>query len=241
MSLYKIGLIMTKYLRLIAEDFDYSRYDGCSHLREIVRLIQQWVLQPHEGIEEVDVSRVEDHRFELHPVPAGSVRKGLVEVWRDEVGRILCAHDDCCSRNAFFVGVACDSAFSGGEQGQYSNPLGARTLPLVGPNTLEDLSDAYEWDTPHDVRRMQVTVSDFLKNFRYIGAIRIRPPSGGSHCIAEFAGTRSWPLDTNYDPILREHLRTLCSAAGYPVHVVRDALVNGRYPRKVCRLRRYQT
>ena len=56
------GLIMTEYLRLIADDFDYSRYHECSHLRDIRRLIEQWVLQPHEGIEEIDVSEVRDYQ-----------------------------------------------------------------------------------------------------------------------------------------------------------------------------------
>jgi len=237
-----IGLIMTDCLRSIAdpESFEYSRYDEYPQLREILRLIRQWVLQPHEGIETIDVSGVQDQEYQPHPAPQGSEEKGLIEFWQDEVGRILFVHGTVCERNEFFIGVACDSAFAGGPLGEYNNPDNRCTFPLVGPDDIVNLSDAYEWVVPHDVIGKRISLNDFWKNYRYIGAIRISPPSGGSHYKIEFEGARSWPLDNNYDPILRDHLRTLSQTTGYPIKVLKDSLINGRYPRKVCRLRQYQ-
>jgi hypothetical protein len=237
-----IGLIMTDFLRLIADptSFDYSRYDECPQLRDILNLIRQWVLQPHEGIEAIDVSGIQDQEYQLHPAPQGSEGKGLIEFWQDEVGRILFVHDTVCKRNECFIGVACDSAFAGGPLGEYSNPSNRRCFPLVGPNGTANLSDAYEWDVPHDVIRKRISIADFQSNYKYIGAIRVSQPSGGSHCTVEFKDGRSWPLDNNYDPILRDHLRTLSQTTGYPVRVLKDSLINGRYPKRVCRLHQYQ-
>ena len=118
-----IGLIMTDFLRVIAdpESFAYSRYNECPQLRNILRLIRQWVLQPHEGIEAIDVSGVQDLEFQPHPMHQGSEGKGLVKFWQDEVGRILFVHDTVCERSEFFIGVACDSAFAGGPLGEYNN------------------------------------------------------------------------------------------------------------------------
>ncbi len=237
-----IGLIMTDSLRSIADpkNFDFSRYAECPQLRDIVRLIRQWVLQPHEGIEAIHVSGVQDHEYQSHPVPRGCEGKGLVEIWQDEVGRILFVHDTVCEGSQFFIGVACDSAFAGGLLGEYNNPDNTRTFPLVGPNEIVNLSSAYVWNVPHDVIRKQISLGDFRKNHRYIRAIRISPPSGGSHCKVEFDGARSWPLDINYDPIPREHLRTLSQTTGYPVKVLKHCLINGQYPEEVCRLREYR-
>jgi hypothetical protein len=236
------GLVMTGFLRLIADpsNFDFARYDERPHLRDILRLIQQWVLQPHEGIEEIDVSGVQDHEYEPHPVPEGCEGKGLVEFWEDEVGRILFVHDAVCEKAAFFIGVVCNSAYAGGPLGQYNNPDAKRCFPLVGPDETANLSDAYVWDVPHDVIRKQVSLGDFRKNFRRIGAISISQPSRGSHCRVEFAGGRTWPLDNNHDPIPQGHLRTLSQATGLPVGVLKDSLINGRDPRKVCRLHGYR-
>jgi len=235
----KIGLVLTEFLRAIAESFDYSRYDECAFLREIVRLIQQWVLQPHVGIEGIDVSGMQD--FQPHPMPCGSEGKGLVEIWQDEIGRMLFVHDSLCNQNEFFIGIACDSAFAGRQLGEYNNPDGRRAFPLVGPENVDSLSDAYEWDVTPGIHRKQVTLRDFWRNYRFIGAIKIFRPSGGSHYTVEFQTGKSWPLDENYDPILRDHLRTLAQTAGCPVNVLKDSLVNGQYPRKVCRLRQYQS
>jgi len=237
-----IGLIMTDFLRLIADptSFDFSRYDECPQLRDILRLIQQWVLQPHEGIEAIDVSRVQDEEYQSHPVPQGSEGKGLVEIWQDEVGRLLFVHDTVCNGTEFFTGVACDSAFAGGPLGEYDNPDNRRAFPLVGPDEIVNLSDAYVWNVPHDVIRKHISVRGFRKNYRHIGAIRISQPSRGSHCRVEFPEGRAWSLDNNYDPIPREHLRTLCQTTGYPVEVLKDCLINGRDAQKVCRLHEYR-
>jgi hypothetical protein len=237
-----IGLIMTDCLRSIADEksFDSSRYHECPQLRDILRLIQQWVLQPHEAIEAIDVSRVQNNECQPHPVPEGCGGKGLVEIWQDEVGKILFVHDSVCRRTEFFIGVACDSAFAGGPLGEYDNPDDRRAFPLVGPDEIVNLSDAYKWNVPHDVIRKRISLSDFRKNYRHIGAFRISQPWGGSHCKVEFAGGKAWPLDNNYDPIPDNHVRTLSRTTDYPVRVLKDCLINGRDPQRVCRLHQYR-
>jgi hypothetical protein len=233
----EIGLVMTEYLRLIADEgFDYTRYNECAYLRDIRRLIQEWVMySSRQGIEMIDVSEIKNHQ--PHPSPENWRERGLITMWQDEVGKIFYIHDRLCDKQEFFVGVACDSAFAGGKLGEYHNPDNVRSFPLVGPDTVSTLSDAYEWYVPDDIHRLSVKISDFRRNYRFIGAVDILPPSGqgGSHCPVKFRESRSWPLDIHYDPIPREHLRTLSQVTKYPVKVLKDSLINGRYPRKVCR------
>lgn len=238
----RAGLIMTDCLRAIAasESFDPTAYDESQLLRDLHRLFQQWVLQSHEGIEEIDVSEVENERYEPHPAPEGCEGMGLISVWQDEAGRILAVHDVVCHGYDYFIGVACESAFAGGSLGDYRDADRRRCFPLVGPTTFERLSDAYVWDVPHDAVQKRVGLDDFRRNCRYIGAVDVSQPSGGSHCKVRFDDGSSWPLDTNCDPVPAEHLRTLSRTTGYPTNVLKDCLVNGRPPRRVCRLQEYR-
>jgi hypothetical protein len=237
----RFGLIMTEYLRMIAsEEFCYTRFTECEYLRDINRLIQQWVLQPNNGIENVNLDEIEN--VQNHPPPMNYLSRGLIELWQEEVGKLLYVHDTLCVHNEYFVGVACDSAFAGGELGEYSNPDNQRAFPLVGPETIITLSDAYEWDIPPEIGAKNVTLDNFYKNYRYIYATDISAPSGrgGSHCPVHFIGRRSWPLDINYNPILHDHLRTLSRTTVLPVNVLKDSLINGRFPKKVCKFHPYQ-
>lgn len=111
--------------------------------------------------------------------------------WSDEMGKILWIHDSCCHREIFFVGIACEFAFSGEEPGTYHNPDNSRAFPLVGPDDLDTLDDAYDWDTPYDIHQKQVSFDAARKRCTVIGATGIEPPSSGSHYKVKFKGQRS--------------------------------------------------
>lgn len=237
-----IGLVMTDSLRSMAdaERFSYDRFGRSPLVREVYQLLTGWVLQDHVGIETLDVSAVQEGEYESHPAPRGCGGEGQVSIWQDEVGRMLFIHDGVWDGHGFFIGVACDRAFAGGSVGEYDNPGCKRCFPLTGPNSIVTLADAYVWQVPHDVIGKRVSVRDFEKNCGHVGAISISPPSSGSHWKVRFENGESWSLDKNFDPIPRDHLRTLSQKTGYPARVLKDCLINGRLPRKVCLLARYQ-
>jgi len=230
----KLALLMTDYLGMIASEVDYTRIGECPILREVISLIQQWVLQPHDGMEQVDATGVEG--YEPHPAPLGSHDRGLVIIWQDELGRLLCLHDAVCRTGEYFIGIACDFAFAGGHVGKLENPERRRCFPLVGPSQLGALSSGYEYRVSQDAHRQSVRLADVFRNYRYIGATGIRRPNGGSHYHVEFNSRRPWPLDTKIDPIPDDHLRTLSDTTELPVPVLKDSLCNGRPPERVCRL-----
>ncbi|MDM8551316.1 hypothetical protein QUF72_14625, partial [Desulfobacterales bacterium HSG2] len=47
----------------------------------------------------------------------------------------------------------------------------------------------------------------------------------GDHFIYEFEGARSWPL-TLRDPVPISHLKQLVSITGYPMNVIKTALIH---------------
>ncbi len=228
-----VHLILTADLRAFVEAFDWTRTGPYPLLNDIFRLLNQWFLQPHDRLVGVNVSEVENYK--PHPLPRGTEKQGLVEIWSDEVGRMLVLHDACCTGNEFFVGVACVFAFAGEDVGEYDNPSNQRVFPLVGPDTIDQLADAYEWDVPSDVHRKHVGFDDAHKNCMAIGATRVDSPSGGSHYRVIFEGRRPWVLDPNTDPIPERFLRELVGITGYPIAVIKTVLINGKLPPKVLR------
>ncbi len=233
----KARLVLTDVLRDLVEDFEWQRAGPFLLLNDIHRLLNQWFLQPHERLVKIDVSHIE--RYRPHPLPKGRENQGLIEFWSDELGKMLVFHDSYCCSTEYFIGVACESAFSGGTLTEYDNPDSRRAFPLVGPNEVEYLSDAYDWsDIPADIHQRKVTFDNACRNCFLIGAIRIDNPSSGSHYKVRFKGSRPWILDSNYDPVLEDHLKELVEITGYPLNVIKTALIEGRMPMK--RVLRFQ-
>ena len=135
-------VILTNGLRDIVESFDWNQ----SSKYDIYKLLDQWFLQKHKRLVEIDVSNIKD--YVAHPIPKGCSGQGLVIFWADELGRMLVLHDRCCPVGRFFIGVGCERAFAGDCLGEYDNPNGERVFPLVGPENINKLAEAYEWVLP---------------------------------------------------------------------------------------------
>ena len=231
-------LILTATLRqFVEEEIDWSSPKTQGVLREIYRTFNQLFLTTPQELLQLDLSEVSGH--EPHPSPLGTdPTEGLIVFWRDEVGRLLVLHDKCASNNRFFIGIACEKAFSGGEPNSYLNPSGARAFPLVGPSQLINLEDGYEWILPANAHQIIIAFDDVKRNYRAIGGVRFEPPSsGGSHYKVHFNGCRSWPCDYNWgrhiDDKMLDELKTHCSL---PLNVIKYALRHGTLPERRIRL-----
>jgi hypothetical protein len=197
--------------------------------------LNQLFLRQHERLIEIDLAGVSE--YEQHPLPAGAETGELIDFWSDEMGRLLVLHDQCCPANQFFIAVVCPHAFAGETRGCYGNRAGLRAFPLVGPDDVDTLADAYVWLTPSDSHQWSVSFEDAKRNVFVLGARDVETSSGGgSHYMVRFPGERSWPLDKNVDPIPDDFLKELIAISGYPLPVVRFVLKRGHLPEKRLRL-----
>ena len=173
-------------------------------------------------------------------MPLGSTADNLVLFWADEMGRLLVVHDERAAPHGFSVGIACDRAFAGEALGVYPDQGGERAFPLVGPQeTRSMLVDAYEWEIETEILRKRVTLEMAKANCFVLGAARISRPRRDSHWKFIFPGKRNWTLSENDDPVPIGYLRELSTITGYPLGVIRQALLTGSLPRRRLRFERY--
>jgi len=173
----------------------------------------------------------------LHPLPRGCRRNGAVsDMWAEEMGQILTLHDSAARGNEYFIGVACESGFSGGEVNQYEDHQMRRFFPLVGPTTCDCasgdglLSDAYEYVVPDNYAAASISFSEAYANCSCLGRCCIEKPNGGSHYIVKYQGKRPWPLDKNHDVLPVHHLSELVPITGYPLPAIKYILKTGERP-----------
>lgn len=224
----RIHFVLTYNLRQLVQQFNWTQEQN-KDLFDLFRLLNQWFLQPNKRLVEIDVSSIND--YELHPLPQSCIGESNSNLWAKEMGRLLTVHDKCCSRNEFFIGVACESAFSKRPKGVYHNPKHQRVFPLVGYGDFNTLDDAYQWDVPNNIHNKDVSFDCFRNNYQCIGGISINP-SRGSHYKVNFKGNRPWILDRNDDPIPDKYLKELTVITSYPVPVIKAALIFGKKPEK---------
>ncbi|GEM_PF-1866645 len=226
-------LILTEELEEIVKSYSWAD----SKTFEIYRMLSHWFLQKHSRLIEVDVSQVQ--KYSPHPIPRGSDDKGLTMFWAEDVGRLLVIHDQFSTPGQFFIGVCCESAFAGGDIGEYKNPEKLRSFPLVGPDNIGGLDDAYihKWELPSSGVRRKVKKEDIETNYKVIGAESIEWPRGSSHAKLNFKNGREWTLDLNIDPVSEDHLPGLAAISGFPVNVLKYALTSGHPPTEKLRLK----
>ena len=229
------SLLMTIDLREIAFSVCWDGGDESGLLGEIVRLQAAWLVSAHEGLVIVDVSSVTDHS--PHPVPVGVANDGLIEIWRDELGRVARLHNERCSDGKPFAAVGSAKGFAGlaveGYEGQVEDSKD-EPLPLVNREQLSSLADAFEFVPSSG--GLAVSIKAARRNLYLLGATRIDPPRGTSHEKVHFPGARPWPLDPNYDPIPDFMLAQLSGITGVPTWAVRHTLALGNLPPRRCRL-----
>jgi hypothetical protein len=227
-------IVLTPTLCDFLADFDWSRDEANRLVHDIFRLLSQWALQQHGVSLSVDVSDVTGH--EPHPVPNECHSQGLVDIWSDEIGRLLKCHDEDCG--GFCIGIASCQAFGGGVCGGYPTPYADRAFPLIGPENVASLENAYSYDLPAGTSKRSVSFSKAYKNVGLLGAARIDNPPGGSHFKVRFPGKRPWPLDRNHDPIPEAYLKELEEIVGMPVEVISYVLSTGEIPPLLIRIGR---
>ena len=228
----EIHLVLTEELAQFVLQFDWiNRGQSYPLLIDIFNLLNQWFLQPNDRLIQPDLSDITD--YEPHPIPEGCSSAGLVNTWANEVGKLLWLHEQCCLSGSYFIGIACEKAYTGLPPQKYKCVEVQRCFPLVGPNEIDHLlSDAYYWEVEPDIHLRNISFSKAYNNCGVIGAIRIDRPSGGSHYKVKFGKARSWPLDRNLDPVPERFLSELVGITGYPLPVIKTALDTGTLPEK---------
>jgi hypothetical protein len=229
-----IHLIITQVLGDLIREFDWTPSRRFSLLNDVYRLLAQLFLQPHDRLVSINTTVIDS--ASPHPILEGLSSQGLVEIWADELGKVLQLHDRCCNRGEFFIGIACERAFAGMDKGTYGAGVTTRAFPIVGPSDLSTLADAYEWVIPEGAHRKQVSFRDAKRNCRLIGAIAVDSPQGDSHFKVRFPGSRPWTLDPNDDPIPEPYLRELVDITGLPLGAIKAALADGIEPERRLRL-----
>jgi hypothetical protein len=234
-----VRIVTTPIFRELLEIYCWNQPSGLKG--DIYRFLNQLVLTGGERLVSINVDLVAN--YQAHPVPSGcDESEAYVQGWADDLGRLLVIHDDS-AQDVYFIGVACERAFSGGELNVYSGNIPSRSFPLVSPQTCDCncearlLVDAYIFDVPQAIAAGNVSFADAKKNAHVIGASGVRQPHGGSHFKVQFPGNRSWPLDANYDPVVPQYLKELTAITGYPLPVIKYALTQGQLPPRQFRIR----
>ena len=231
----EINLLLTEELAVLIEEFDWNERNNYSLIVDIHRLLNQWFLKSHDRLIRIDLSDIVDYK--QHPIPEGCNQLGLVDIWADEVGKLLKLHDSCCPGKSYFIGIACEKAYSGLTPRCYCNHKADRYFPLVGPNEIPNLLiDAYDWESIPNIHNRKIYIDDIFNNYRALGASKIINPSGGSHYKMIFPNSRPWVISNNIDPIPDTFLDELIDITGYPIKVIKEALCTGEKPRKILRL-----
>lgn len=234
-----VKLITTQTLFDFIDEFDWTSTNP-NLMVEIYKFLSQLLLRQDDRIVDVDkylslVSRSSTQTYHSHPLPSRCEnQEGLLDLWSDELGKILFVHDQCITDN-FFIGIACANGFAGQSVDEYINPKGYRAFPLISPSNISILIDAYEWDIPNDIHQRNVSVENVKKNCKAIGGV-LEKPDRDSHYKVKFQGQRSWTFSINDDPVPESYLRELVDLTPYPKSVIKAALISGNLPAKVLRL-----
>ena len=226
----KARLVLTQTLREFLDNIDWTKTNNRGLLQQIYRDLSHMFLQMHGSIVIDNISCVGE--YTMHPIPLSASKHGFVEFWSDELGKLLVLHDRKIQRQEYFLGVACEFAFSGGTVGSYPHPLAQRAFPLVGPTELTTvLEDAFEWDIPSNSHNLAIGVTDVCRNFRQLGAIALEPPERDSHYKVRFSDGKCWTLDYSWGRNIGENaLNELKEYCGMPLNVIKYCLKNGKRP-----------
>jgi len=227
-----VNLIITNDLIELLNCIDWEQSGNL--LYEIYKHLSLLFITGNKRIIHIDLSSIND--FQPHPLPEGILSKGN---WADEVGKLLVMHDSCFDGKTSFIGIICAHAFAGGPLCKYNLPSDTRVFPLVGPQNINELGDAYEWNYPYDIYQKHISFELAKKNINKFEGVSIENPNGGSHYKVKKPGAlRPWILDPNNDPIPPRHLKELEALLNYPLPLIKTVLLTGRFPQLRLRLKK---
>lgn len=233
----RAALVSLESLQNYLDEFSW---EGAAHyplLHDIYISLLKLLVHSGELTIQLDVSGISEYCD--HPLPPSCDGGGVPELWQSEMGKLLAAHDAACDGGRFFIGLACDHAFSSEDPvaGASYESESLRAFPLIGPSELSTLDDAFIWDVTESDIRGEITVASAKANIHLLGG-KLGGQSS-SHIKVEFAGARPWSLDCNVDPQPERFLKQIADKSGYPYVVVRYALRQGSLPEKVFRLAKF--
>ncbi len=235
-----IRVATTPVFRDLLEAYCWEQPTGLKG--EIYNYLNRLVLGGGPRTVAVNVSKVTN--YVAHPTPVGcDDNETYVQLWADDIGKLLVIHDDCIAERKYFIGVACEHAFSGKQISSYKPHSHPRCFPLVSPSTSDcnssaaALVDADEFNVSGEFENADVSFEEAKQNVYAIGASAVHPPDGGSHFTVKFPGARTWPLDSNYDPVPPQYLNQLKHITGLPMAAIKCALKTGKLPTRQLRLK----
>jgi hypothetical protein len=230
-------ILCTDFFKDLLSEFDWKEDGGIRS--QIYMHLHLWWLQGKSA--NVHASGKIDYK--PHPIPEGCrTAQGLEEIWADELGKIVVLHDQHSEHGEYFIGIACEKAFSGEKLGDYEKHQCSRFFPLIGPESCdcEDdesvLTNAFEYQVPPNYTQTEVSFENAKKNCSILGASEVENPRRGSHYKVKFPGARSWVLDPNNDPVPEAYLKQLIEITGLNLDVIRYALREGVMPPVVFKL-----
>lgn len=237
----RVKLITTQTLSDFIDAFDWAAINS-NLLIEIYRFLSQLLLRQDDRVINMNkyldcIKNYPAPAYYLHPLPKRcESQEGLLDLWSDELGKILFLHDKCTDNDRdFFIGVACAYGFAGESVDEYINPENYKVFPLISPDNISILSEAEEWDIPNNIHQKSVSVENLKKNCNIIGG-DLEPPARDSHYKVRFQGQRPWAFSINDDPVPERYLKQLVDKTPYPLDVIKTALILGKIPRKILRL-----
>src|SRR5207302_1511436 len=129
-----VRVVTTPVFRDLLEAYCWEQPSGLKG--EIYNYLNRLLLGGGPRTIAVRVSEVNNHI--AHPIPVGcDDNETYVQLWSDDIGKLLVIHDDCTAEKKYFIGVACEQAFSGKQINSYKPHNHPRYFPLVSPSTSD--------------------------------------------------------------------------------------------------------
>lgn len=232
-------LVMPAVFGVYLDSFDWDQCQSYPLLRDVYTLLSLWFSRGSATVKKIDCS-LAIYPPE-HPVPLGTEPSVGVELWSEEMGRLLVLHNGLATPKPF-IAIASEGAFGGGELDVYPPGLPADShFPLTGPSTLSSLEDSLDWEVDEDTVKREVSCDCLRSNLALFGAVIEKPSGGGSHWKVTFPrGSRPYMLDYNVDPQPDRFLKELVPLVHLPLQVIKQTLLHGKLPRKSFRLKKHQ-
>lgn len=232
-------LLITDWVCAIVSDEGCGRWNWSDKQRNAIlplirEQLSQLIINPRRyatyyPVQDIGTGEADRSEDLSHPLPPNCQELTAADEWCSEAGILLRLH--CSEANKWFIGLPCVNAFADGKLSRYSNGDTSRRFPMVGPDEVAELEEAYHWSLPVGIHDWSVHTTDAEKNIHLLGGT-VQPETGSSHRSISFRGARTWSLVTTNDVVRKDHLDQLVPITGCELNVIRYVLVKGEVPSK---------